>query len=138
MLHDFVTQHRDEIIRRCKARVAMRSVPPSIEAEIQHGVPLFLDQVVDALHLGRSSGLEIGNSAVLHGHDLRRQGFTVSQVVHDYGDICQSITELAVETSTPISADDFGLMSACLDNAMAGAVTEHQRRGRISSIDPRT
>ena len=25
------------------------------------------------------------------------RGFTVSQVVHDYGDVCQAITELAVE-----------------------------------------
>jgi hypothetical protein len=129
MLHEFVTVNREEIIRRCRAKVAMRAVPPSEEAQIEHGVPLFLDQLAVALRLGLSSGLEIGSSAVLHGHDLRRQGFTVSQVVHDYGDICQSITELAVETSTPISTNDFGLMSACLDNAMASAVTEYQREG---------
>ena len=133
MLHEFVLVNRNEIIRRCKAKVAMRSVPPSMEAEIEHGVPLFLDQLVHALRLGVSSGLEIGNSAVLHGDDLRRQGFTVSQVVHDYGDICQSITELAIETSTPISTDDFGVMSACLDHAIAGAVTEYQREGRLAS-----
>ena len=133
MLHEFVTLNHDEIIRRCRAKVAMRSVRLSTESEIEHGVPLFLDQLVNALHLGRSSGLEIGKSAVLHGHDLLRQGFTVSQVVHDYGDICQSITELAVETSTPISPDDFGLMSACLDHAMAGAVTEYQRAGQLQA-----
>ncbi len=28
MLHEFVILHRDEIIRRCRAKVAARSVPP--------------------------------------------------------------------------------------------------------------
>jgi hypothetical protein len=41
-----------------------------------------------------------------------------------------------METSTPISANDFGLMSACLDNAMAGAVTEYQRDRDPSTIKP--
>ena len=43
----------------------------------------------------------------MHGHDLLHQGFSVSQVVHDYGDVCQSITELAMELAAPISAEDF-------------------------------
>ena len=77
------------------------------EAELDHGVPLLLDQLVDALRLGLSSSPEIGSSAVLHGHELLLQGFTVSQVVHDYGDVCQSITELAMELAAPISAEDF-------------------------------
>ena len=98
MLHEFIAVNRDEIIRRCRAKVATRSVPPPTEAEIDHGVPLFLDQLVDALRLGLTSSPEIGQSAILHGHDLLLQGFTVSQVVHDYGDVCQAITELAVET----------------------------------------
>jgi signal transduction histidine kinase len=93
--------------------------------EIEHGVPLFLDQLATALSLGQSSSLEIAESAVLHGHDLLGQGFTVSQVVHDYGDVCQSITELAVEMNAPISSDDFRMLNGCLDVAIAGAVTEY-------------
>ena len=38
---------------------------------------------------------------------MLRQGFTVSHVVHDYGDVCQAITELAVELNGAISMDDF-------------------------------
>ena len=107
MLHQFIAVNREEIIRRCRAKVATRSVPPPSPAEIDHGVPVFLDQLMDALRLGLTSSPEIGRSAVKHGHDLLLQGFTVSQVVHDYGDVCQSITELAVEKNAPISADDF-------------------------------
>lgn len=31
------------------------------------------------------------------GRELRLKGFSVSQVVHDYADVCQAITELAVD-----------------------------------------
>ena len=123
------------VIRRCRAQVATRSVPPPTKAELDHGLPLFLDQLVDALRLGLSSSSEISRSAVLHGHDLLLQGFTLSQVVHDYGDVCQSITELAVETSAPISADDFRMLHGCLDDAIAGAVTQHGRERNQSAID---
>jgi signal transduction histidine kinase len=138
MLEEFVVLHRDEIIRRCRAKVAKRSIPPPTEAEINHGVPLFLDQLVDALRVGLGSSAAIGDSALLHGHDLRRQGFTVSQVVHDYGDVCQSITELAVETRAPISPDDFRTLNACLDDAIAIAVTQYAREGNQSAADGET
>ena len=97
LLHEFITVHRGEIIRRCRAKVALRSVPPAARAAMNHGVPLFLDQLVDALRLGLATDPEIGRSAGLHGHELLHQGFTVGQVVHDYGDVCQAITEMAVE-----------------------------------------
>jgi signal transduction histidine kinase len=66
---------------------------------------------------------EIGEGATEHGNELQRKGFTVDQVVHDYGDLCQAITELAVETAAPITAAEFGTLNRCLDNAIADAVT---------------
>ena len=138
MLYNFVALNRAEIIRRCRANVATRSVPLPTAAEIDHGVPLFLDQLVDSLRRGLSSSPEIGRSAVLHGHDLLLQGFTLSQVVHDYGDVCQSITELAMERATPITADEFRLLNACLDDAIAGAVTQYAGERTQSTIDGET
>jgi signal transduction histidine kinase len=138
MLFEFVTLYREEIIRRCRAKVATRSVPPPTAAEIDHGVPLFLDQLVDALRLGQSSSPEISQTALLHGHDLLLQGFTLSQVVHDYGDVCQSITELAVERKAPISTEDFGMLNGCLDSAIAGAVTQYGRERNQSILDGET
>ena len=103
MLYEFIVLNREEIIRRCRAKVATRSVPLPTDSELDHGVPLFLNQVADALRLGQSTSPEIASGATLHGRDLLRRGFTVSQVVHDYGDVCQSITDLAVETNAPVS-----------------------------------
>jgi signal transduction histidine kinase len=134
MLYEFIEVNREEIIRRCRAKVAARSVPRPTRAEIDNGVPLFLDQLGESLRLGLLSNPDIGRGAIRHGHDLRLQGFTVSQVVHDYGDVCQSITELAVETGAPISTDDFRTLNACLDDAIAIAVTEYAREGNQSAV----
>ena len=134
MLHEFITFKRDEIIARCRVKVAERSIPPPSEAEINHGVPIFLEQLVHALRSG-TPGAEIDRSAGQHGHDLLLQGFTVSQVVHDYGDVCQTITELAMEAHAPISADDFHTLNRCLDNAIAGAVTIYGRERERRASD---
>ena len=135
MLHEFIAAHREDIIRRCREKVATRSVPPPTEAEIEHGIPLFLDQLVDALRRGLSTSPEIGKSAVLHGHELLLKGFTVSQVVHDYGDVCQSVTELAMELKASISTDDFRNLNGCLDDAIAGAVTQYGREHERHEIE---
>lgn len=135
MLHEFIAIHREDIIRRCRAKVALRSVPPPTGAEMDHGVPVFLDQLAGALRLGRTSSPEMGRSAVQHGKDLLLQGFTVSQVVHDYGDVCQAITELAVAMNAPISTEDFGTLNRCLDDAIADAVTEYGRARDQSTLD---
>jgi hypothetical protein len=58
------------------------------------------------VHVGTHSARAIGATAARHGGDLLRLGFTVSQVVHDYGDICQTITALAVDQHAPISVED--------------------------------
>jgi K+-sensing histidine kinase KdpD len=134
-LHEFIATNREDIIRRCRAKVATRSMPAPTEAEINHGVPLFLDQLVDALRLGLSSNPEIEKSALLHGHELLLQGFTVSQVVQDYGDVCQSVTGLAVEMDAPIGTDDFRTLNRCLDDAIAGAVTQYGLGRNQSTLD---
>jgi hypothetical protein len=143
MLHEFLTSNRDDLIARCRAKVARRPTPPPTTAELTYGVPLFLAQIIKTLKMeeasdtvgsgevsgkanpGKSPALsEIGESAAQHGGELHRKGFTVDQVVHDYGDLCQAVTDLAVEKATPISADEFRTLNRCLDNAIADAVTE--------------
>src|SRR5690606_31290206 len=73
---------------------------------------------------GSAAHSEIGISAAAHGRELLEMGFTIDQVVHDYGDLCQAITDLAVERDAPFSVDEFRTLNRCLDNAIADAVTE--------------
>jgi signal transduction histidine kinase len=135
VLHEFIALHREELLRRCRAKVASRSVPPQTTVAIDHGVPLFLDQLVEVLRFRGGSTVEMAKTAVLHGRDLLLQGLTVSQVVHGYGDVCQSVTELAMELNAPISTDDFHSLNACLDDAIAGAVTEFGRGRHQSTVE---
>ncbi len=134
MLHDFLTINRKELISRCEAKVAKRS--PKAAAVGGHGVPLFLEQLVDTLYREQltverkvhepektPAHTEIGRAAALHGAELLRKGYSVDQVVHDYGDVCQAVNELALEQKARISVEEFCTLNRCLDNAIADAVT---------------
>jgi signal transduction histidine kinase len=137
MLHEFLTLHRDEIISRTRQKVGARTAPQPTEAVLEHGVPLFLDQLAATLRReqetpARPTSPEMARSAILHGAELRQAGFTVAQVVHGYGDVCQAVTELAIELGIPISADEFKTLNRCLDEAIAQAVTEYTRQRDLS------
>jgi signal transduction histidine kinase len=98
---------------------------------------MFLDQLIATLRLEESTtqrprDTQIGLSAARHGRALQEIGFTAAQVVHDYGDVCQAITELAVELDAAITADEFRTLNRCLDEAMAGAVEEFGRQRELS------
>ena len=69
------------------------------------------------------SPTEMGVSATAHGRKLLELGFSVDQVVHDYGDLCQAITDLAVKLDAPFGVDEFRTLNRCLDNAIADAVS---------------
>jgi signal transduction histidine kinase len=144
MLRDFLTANRDELIDRCREKVSKRSMPTAERAELEHGIPLFLDQLTQTLYLDErldtaeslklsgtsyggpaSSRSDIGVTAGKHGHELLQKGFTIGQVVHDYGDLCQAVTELAAEKEASISVGEFRTLNRCLDNAMADAVTAY-------------
>jgi signal transduction histidine kinase len=142
MLHEFLTAHRDDLIGRCMLKAAQRRAPKATGGELEHGIPHFLEQLVKTLRVEQtpeplssrrvsgasggtgSSGSEIGATAVQHGRELLRGGFTVDQVVHSYGDLCQAITDLAFERQVPFEVDEFRTLNRCLDNAIADAVTE--------------
>lgn len=131
MLQEFITTYRDAIIAKARAKLTARPWPSATANELENGVPMFLTQLGDTLQ-----GEETGNpsspnamrsTATRHGRDLLALGFSVSQVVHDYGDICQAVTELAVEQNAPITTEEFHTLNRCLDTAIAEAVTEHAR-----------
>ena len=131
MLYQFITTYRDAIIEKTREKVLTRPWPPVSTNELEDGVPLFLTQLAETLRLESVSSpitlSAISSAATRHGGALLARGFTVSQVVHDYGDICQAITDLAVEQNAPITTNEFHILNRCLDVAIAEAVTEHAR-----------
>jgi signal transduction histidine kinase len=149
-MHEFLVRNREELIERCKAKVAKRPLRAATAEQLKNGVPLFLDQLIRTLRAeregetgaslkisgaagGDASALsEIGLTAAVHGRQLLELGYTVNQVVHDYGDLCQAITDLAVERDAPFSVDEFRTLNRCLDNAIADAVTEFSAQRDLS------
>jgi signal transduction histidine kinase len=150
MLHDFLKANRTVLINECRAMVASRSEQKPIGNDLAYGIPIFLDQLIETLTIEQASGSvrnstasdgqrasasEIGSMAALHGRDLLERGFTLEQVVRDYGDVCQAVTNLAYKTGAPIEVDEFGTFNLCLDNAIAGAVTEYAYRQSVVTTE---
>ena len=127
MLRTLIVQNRDEILARARERVAKRHAPVSNEDELANGLPMFLSQLCEALRKATSDErmvhADLDKSAHDHGHDLFHRGATVAQVVHDYGDLSQVITDFALEQHDEIPASELRTLSFCVDEAIAGAVT---------------
>lgn len=139
-LREFLNENRADLVERCRLKVLDRPPPhPDWDAK-NHGIPLFLAQVIEMLNLDEGSNVfdidqesaprkvlsaRIAATATKHARDLRERGLTVDQVVHDYGDLCQAITELAFERNAQISVGEFHTLNRLLDDAIAAAVTEH-------------
>ena len=140
-MHDFLTNNRMELAQRCRDKVVCREGRSATEAQLKDGIPLFLDQLIRTLRVEQTSSpldsriisgpaggavtlSEVSVSAAQHGKDLLALGLSVDQVVHDYGDLCQAITDLAVERDVPFEVDEFRTLNRCLDNAISDAVTE--------------
>lgn len=151
-MHRFLSDNREELVARCRSKVAKRSLRAATTCQLSDGIPMFLDQLTRTLAAeradetalsiaisgaaeGDSTALsEIGVSAKKHGGELMDLGYTVDQVVHDYGDLCQAITDLAFERDVAFAVDEFRTLNRCLDNAVADAVTEFgaQREAKLS------
>jgi signal transduction histidine kinase len=146
MMSAFLANNHDELIARCRSKVVTRPRREASSMQLSSGVPLFLDQLQHTLqaeegnHAGeimRISGgsggdalilSEMALSAAAHGQALLSLGFSVDQVVHDYGDLCQAITDLAFERDAPFSVAEFRTLNRCLDNAIASAVSAFSRQ----------
>ena len=150
MMHNFLANNRADLIARCTAKVAARDSRSFSAEQLKNGIPLFLEQLIrtlraedanelaEGLHISGASGgdaqalSEIGVSATAHGKQLLELGFTVDQVVHNYGDLCQAITGLAFERDAPFSIDEFRTLNRCLDNAIADAVSEFSQQRELT------
>lgn len=152
MMHQFLSNNRTELAQRCRRKVGERKGRDATDVQLKDGIPLFLDQLIRTLQVeqtstplesrrisgpagGDASLSEVSVSAAQHGKDLLALGLSVDQVVHDYGDLCQAITDLAVERDIPFQVDEFRTLNRCLDNAISDAVTEFSFQRDVLAAD---
>jgi len=130
VLHEFVSSNREELVRRCRSKGSERGSPPLNAAGLDHGAPLVLEQLVQALRgearsRNTPATAEVSRTAALHGKELREQGYTAGQLVQDYADISSTIAELAAEHHAPVTAEEFQTLDRFLDSAIADAVAAY-------------
>jgi signal transduction histidine kinase len=153
MMYKFLENHLSDLVGRCKDKVAARPQRAATEAQLANGVPMFLRQLIRTLKAeeagrqdtsvdisGASGGdglalSEVGLTAIAHGASLLSLGYAVDQVVHDYGDLCQAITDLAFELDAPFAVDEFRTLNRCLDNAIADAVLEFSSQRDVRVLE---
>jgi signal transduction histidine kinase len=141
MMHEFLIANRDELERRCREKVSNRPDRTPNKQQLEQGIPMFLDQLIRTLQAedqgaaaeaisisGLSSGdpfrhAEIGVSAAIHGADLLTLGYSINEVVHDYGDLCQAVSDLSLDLNEAFTIEEFRTLNRCLDNGIADAVT---------------
>lgn len=146
MLHQFLSSNRDKLIEHCRTLALERSPMPLPVEELAHGIPIFFNQLIKTLRDDEANNLRsetakpmiglsekqrpttLSNTAKRYGVELLKRGYTVEQVVHAYGDVCQAVTELAHKRHAPIAASEFKIFNHCLDHAIAAAVTEFDRQ----------
>ena len=87
-MHEFLANNRDELIARCKLKVAQRPRRAATEQQLANGIPMFLAQLTrtlvaeeanesaEGLRISGPSGgdsqklSEIGLTAAAHGREL--------------------------------------------------------------------
>lgn len=139
-MYRFLSDNRDELIARCTLKLSARTDVIHTDEQLSSGVPMLLAQLVGILgkttpSYPQSHGFcecrsrlqctetELKESARTNGKAMLALGYSIEDVVRSYGDLCQSITQLAFERNAAFNVSDFGCLNRCLDEAIAQAVT---------------
>lgn len=140
MLHEFLVKEQVGILKLCREKLLKLSASKDSSSEMELGLPLFYEELISLLQadeeasrdmMGESKEQSYRDSAARRGRESLRLRYTISQVVHGYGAICQAITEYATERATKaFEAREFNRLNFCLDVAIAEAVTEFSKGER--------
>ncbi|MFI5200792.1 MAG: sensor histidine kinase [Candidatus Kapaibacterium sp.] len=139
MLHDFLTRERTTILNEAKEQALQTQGTRLTSAALEEGWGIFYDELIGLLT--RDQPFEFHAEKGLHtieaekqGKEYLRLGYTVSEVVHSYGIICQAITSLATQLGFEITVREFQQLNLSLDTAIAESVSEYGKIG-IESVD---
>lgn len=147
VLGDFIHTNQRDLMALCSARAARRAGAVAPRAESQFGTRHFLEALPSALSAATETGAtsdsaddarglglaDINSIAARHGMEMLSSGAPLEWVVHEYGDVCQAITQLAQRRNAVIPTRDFEALNWCLDNAMASAVSEYAHQHELLS-----
>src|ERR1041384_1166671 len=127
-LHDVLASRRNEVMQRWLEEVQGTLHPASMpRVELIDHLPAFLSQVVATLQR-RESAADGLDAAEDHGVQRLALGFSLDQVVREYGAMRTAIFAVAADAGVEIGAHDYEVIFDCVINGIAGAVSEYSRQ----------
>ncbi len=140
MLHEFLNRYKKEIIQLCRDKALADGQAKPTSTLLDKGLPIFYNELIEVLQRTASASVsesatkdfrsgnvvKVGDAAA-HGKESLRLGYSISQVVHFYGAICQAITEFVQTKSFNITTREFQDLNLSLDCAIAEAVSEFEK-----------
>ncbi|HWN71893.1 MAG TPA: HAMP domain-containing sensor histidine kinase [Haliangium sp.] len=128
-LDETLEARRDELVTRWRERVSGTALAQTVSIpEIIDSLPIFIDQLIDALRRARSDApdspvLDHSEVAADHGAQRFRAGFSIQSVVREYGILRECIFDLLAEGETSVSIQEVRLMSHALTIGVTDAVS---------------
>ena len=125
---ELVTNHRRLVEER--TRELFLAVPgPKAIAKDDNGIPIVIDQLVDALRRGdHAPEDQIAGVATKYGRLLCARGVTVGELVGVYSAIREAVTKVGQELNMSFSNREFEMLNRVLDTAISASVTEYQQQ----------
>jgi signal transduction histidine kinase len=129
MLHDFLTDNRDEIPARCERHYRKRRPDRSPE-ELLHIIPAFIDEVIKAERAlagtGDASRLPGETAeASAHGEQRFRRGYRIDDLAWDFAAIPEVIGELAIEQNYALDPRAVHMLNLCIDWGIAQSISKY-------------
>lgn len=126
-LHELVSQKRQELLDRWAAAAQESASTPMSTVELVDRMPLFLGELIAALHPDVAPIPDGGSSnAEEHGVQRLRLGFDIGEVVHEYGLLHEAVLDLAVEAKLSITEAEAKSLASCINKGTRDAVTQYQ------------
>ncbi len=144
-----LTERREQVLAKCREKVSEVMGPLPSSYQLNRGLPVLYSELVEVLRISLEddspaartrfvSDTVTASASRQHAQESHRLGYTVSQLVHGYGCMCQGITEFAHENQEPITSTEFSQLNLCLDVAIAQAVSEFQTLSMESALREET
>jgi signal transduction histidine kinase len=134
MLYQFLAKNRDKILALTTKRTDAVSQDKPTTPKSERGLPQFYDHLTAELER-QSKGLpEVleqdggPDTTAKYGKELKRLGYSVSQVVQGYEVLSRTITDAAKDAKAPISDVEFKTLNRILDLAVSEAVAGFAKR----------
>jgi signal transduction histidine kinase len=132
MLAELIQERRAEILGTCEEKLRA-NMPERPRDELMHLIPAFLEELRLALlaDKGKSDGSPLpgrSESAAKHGELRFARQYAPWDIAHDYGIVCDSLTEVAARFGRDLDVREVQILNRCVDSGIAEAIRQYWQR----------